>query len=128
MNSLTEAPADLRGQWKIDLFAFLATALAGLGIWLAVAAAAGSQEAWESDYFYNVGFPCLALVSGLAGFLRPKRPWLWGISTVILQPIALYWGSSFAAFGFTSLFFFIAYGAALAFCAIAGARLRQLRN
>jgi hypothetical protein len=117
-------------QRKIDLMVFVGAAVAGLGIWLAVSAASGKHEAWDSDYFYNVGFPCMAFVSGLAGFLRPARPWLWGIAIVALQPLALYWGRNplEAEFGPIGLFFFAAYAVALAFCAVGGAALRQLRN
>jgi hypothetical protein len=122
--------ADLSRQRKIDLFVFLGAALAGLGIWIAVSAASGTKDAWDSDYFYNVGFPCMAFVSGLAGFLRPTRPWLWGIAVVSLQPVALYWGEHplLGHFRPIGVFFFVAYAVALAFCAVAGARLRQLRN
>jgi hypothetical protein len=130
MTTIAQPAASVGRQRKIDVFVFLATALAGLGIWLAVAGASGTREAWDSDYFYNVGFPCMAFVSGLAGFLRPTHAWRWGIATVILQPVALYWGHSPAQGGFEpiSLFFFVAYAVALAFCAVAGAKLHQLRN
>lgn len=122
--------AESRQQWRIDLGFFLGAAVAGLGIWLAVSAASGKREVWESDYFYNVGFPCMAFVSGAAGFLRPKRPWLWGLATMSLQPIALYWGRNpfHGEFGAIGLFFCAAYAAALAFCAVGGAALRELRN
>ena len=118
---------EARKQWQVDLWFFLGVAVVGLAIWLAVSAVSGKREVWESDYFYNVGFPCLALVSGVAGFLRPNRPWLWGIATVALQPLALYWGHNpfQGGIGAIGLFFFAAYSVALAFCAVGGAGLRQ---
>jgi len=118
---------DARKPWQIDLGFFLGVAVVGLAIWLAVSAVSGKREVWESDYFYNVGFPCLALISGVAGFLRPNRPWLWGIATVALQPLALYWGHNpfHGGIGAIGLFFFAAYSVALAFCAVGGAALRQ---
>ena len=118
---------DARKQWQIDLGFFLGVAVVGLAIWLAVSAVSGKREVWESDYFYNVGFPCLALISGVAGFLRPNRPWLWGIATVALQPLALYWGHNpfHGGIGAIGLFFFAAYSVAFAFCAVGGAALRQ---
>ena len=118
---------DARKQWQIDLGFFLGVAVVGLAIWLAVSAVSGKREVWESDYFYNVGFPCLALISGVAGFLRPNRPWLWGIATVALQPLTLYWGHNpfHDGIGAIGLFFFAAYSVALAFCAVGGASLRH---
>ncbi|MEP6601240.1 MAG: hypothetical protein ABJB49_05450 [Nitrospirota bacterium] len=118
---------EARKQWQIDLVFFLSVAVVGLAIWLAVSAVSGKREVWESDYFYNVGFPCMALVSGVAGFLRPNRPWLWGIATVALQPLALYWGHNpfHGGIGPIGLFFFAAYSVALAFCAVGGAALRH---
>jgi len=118
---------EARKQWQIDLGFFVGVAVVGLAIWLAVSAASGKREVWESDYFYNVGFPCLAFVSGVAGFLRPTRPWLWGIAAVALQPLALYWGHNpfDGGVGAIGLFFFAAYSVALAFCAVGGAALRQ---
>jgi hypothetical protein len=123
-----ESAAKVKQEWKIDLLVFLSAAIAGLGIWLAVTAAAGTREAWDTDYFFNVGFPSMAFVSGLAGFLRPKHAWRWGIATLAFQPIALYWGFRFEEFGIIGLFFFAAYAVALAFCALGGAKLRELRN
>ena len=130
MDVMIESAVDSRTQRRIDLGFFLGAAGAGLAIWLAVSVASGSREVWESDSFYNVGFPCMALVSGIAGFLRPKRPWVWGIATMTLQPIALYWGHNpfHGEFGAIGLFFFAAYAVALAFCAVGGAALRELRN
>jgi hypothetical protein len=130
MTTIAQSGPSLSRQRNIDLIVFLTTALAGLGIWLAVVGASGTREAWDSDYFYNVGFPCMAFVSGLAGFLRPSHAWRWGIAAMILQPVALYWGQgpSQGRFEPIGLFFFLAYAVALAFCAVAGAKLRQLRN
>ena len=118
---------DARKQWQIDLGFFLGVAVVGLAIWLAVSAVSGKIEVWESDYFYYVGFPAMALISGVAGFLRPERPWLWGIAMVALQPFALYWGHNpfHGGIGAIGLFFFAAYSVALAFCAVGGAALRQ---
>ena len=118
---------DARKQWQIDLGFFLGVAVVGLAIWFAVSAVSGKIEVWESDYFYYVGFPAMALISGVAGFLRPERPWLWGIAMVALQPLALYWGHNpfDSGIGAIGLFFFAAYAVALAFCAVGGASLRH---
>jgi hypothetical protein len=118
---------DARKPWQIDLGFFLGVAVVGLAIGLAVSAVSGKIEVWESDYFYYVGFPAMAFISGVAGFLRPNRPWLWGIATVALQPLALYWGHNpfHGGIGAIGLFFFAAYAVALAFCAVGGAALRE---
>ena len=108
-----------------DVVLFLAAALAGLLIWLGIAAAGGRKEAWDSEYFSTLGLPVMALVSGLAGYLRPGRPWVWGIATVILQPIALYRGGDLGPFGPLGLVFFGIFAVALTVCAMLGSFLRR---
>lgn len=108
-----------------DFYIFVIAATAGLAIWLSISALSGEREAWDSSYFVTIGYPCMALVSALAGFAQPRHPWLWGFATVAFQPIALYWGHNplEGQFGPLGLLFFAAFAVILSFCAMAGGAL-----
>ena len=56
----------------------LIAALAGAGLWLALAALGGRAEAWDSPLYFPVGLPLAILVAALLGALAPVRAWRWG--------------------------------------------------
>ncbi len=59
---------------------YAAALMSGLLVWIAVSAAAGRREAWDSTWYFSVGIPFLCLVSMLLGFLAPDRSWRWGVA------------------------------------------------
>lgn len=91
---------------KKKIAIFLATAIAGLAIWPGIAALTGEQEPWDSALFFLGGIPAMLLVSALAGFIEPERPWLWGIAVISLQTIALFSAGEFGPLALVGLFFF----------------------
>jgi len=107
---------------------FLVTAVAGLAIWLIIAAVSGKNEAWDSDYFYIVGIPAMLIVSGTAGFIEPVQPWLWGIAVVSFQPIALFFRAELGPLALVGLFTFGIFAVLCMGSAYAGASLRQWRR
>jgi hypothetical protein len=61
----------------------------GLAVWITINNISGTVEAWDSKYYYLPGLPIMFAASALAGYIEPQRVWIWGISIVILQPVAL---------------------------------------
>jgi hypothetical protein len=53
------------------------SAAAGFLTWLVFAAFAPSREAWDLGAWWLIALPGLALLSGVLGFLVPRRVWRW---------------------------------------------------
>jgi len=66
-------------------FAGALAALAGLGYWAAVSAAAGGIEPWDAPAFETVAFPGALALSALLGALAPSRAWAWGGIVMMAQ-------------------------------------------
>jgi len=56
----------------------LIAALAGAGLWLALAAVGGRVEAWDSPLYFPVGLPLAVVAAAVLGALAPRRAWRWG--------------------------------------------------
>ena len=65
---------------KKDYWLYLLAMAGGAVIWALVAAAAGKEEAWDSDMYFSIGIPVTCLISLVFGFVQPIRPWRWGIA------------------------------------------------
>jgi hypothetical protein len=70
---------------KSDRWLYLAAALAGAAIWIAVVWASGRREAWDSGLYFAVAIPSVCLVSAVLAFFRPERSWRWGVLPVVGQ-------------------------------------------
>ena len=68
---------------------FSVAAFLGLIVWTSISFLTGKSEAWDSKYYYMLGFPFLMVVSGVLGFLAPNHPWRWGVAVMVLQPVVL---------------------------------------
>ncbi len=77
-------------------FTFLATTLTGLVLWALsrpmVAGALFGSQAYE--VFFSGPFlvffgplPLAVLVAAIAGYVSPRRFWLWGLAVVLLRPV-----------------------------------------
>jgi len=64
---------------KADRFLHLVALLAGAAIWIAISAATGRREAWDSGAYFSVGMPAVCVLSFVLGFARPARSWRWGV-------------------------------------------------
>ena len=76
MQRLASSPAGIR----------LALAATGLVVWVALSIVGGFsasgpgfrlREAWDTEAYFYVGVPLMALAVAAAGFLRPERAWRW---------------------------------------------------
>ena len=65
----------------------LAAGLAVCGgvIWGSLAAASGRTEAWDTGLYFSIAMPALCLLAFACGFLRPERPWRWGVAPFVGQ-------------------------------------------
>ena len=57
--------------------AFLAAAVAGAGGWAAISVATGRREAWDSEAYFGLFLPALAILIAWLGFLSPRGAWRW---------------------------------------------------
>ena len=109
-----------------ERYIYLVTSLIGLGIWVGVSYHSGQPEAWDSGLFYGIGVGVMMLTAAIAGYAEPAAPWRWGISMVVLQPLALILMSNAGAVMLFGLLLF----AVLAFlcmgAAVTGAGLKRL--
>jgi hypothetical protein len=64
---------------KRDHWLYLASAIGGAAIWIAISAATGRREAWDSDLYFTLGIPAVCVLSLVLGFAEPTRPWRWGV-------------------------------------------------
>ena len=61
----------------------------GIAIELGIEAVSGRGEAWDSDYYWMLGVPIVALVSLLIGFIAERRDWLWAAAIVPSQVVTM---------------------------------------
>ncbi|MBP1657644.1 MAG: hypothetical protein H6Q31_2245 [Bacteroidetes bacterium] len=62
---------------KRELLIFAITAVVGLAVWVGIAIVSGREEAWDSSLFFTIGLPVMLCASGIAGYIEPRRFWLW---------------------------------------------------
>jgi len=60
-----------------DRSAYTAAAAAGALGWLAVTYASGRREAWDSEWYFGLLLPALAVLVAWLGFLAPRHAWRW---------------------------------------------------
>ena len=106
---------------------FLTVSLAGLAVWLGIQGVSGSSEAWDSDLFFLIGLPSMWVVTAVAGFLQPKRWWLWGVAVVFLQAVVLFLQSPAGPLWIVGLAFSGVLAATCTISALVGKTVRERR-
>lgn len=74
---------------KNESLAFAASALAGLGVCLAITWVTGKKEAWDASAYYSVGIPVMCAFIFVLGYLFPIKPWRWTLSMAVGQSAAV---------------------------------------
>lgn len=113
---------------KREIIVFAITAVVGLAVWVGIAIVSREAEAWDSYLFFVPGLPIMMCASGVAGYMKPERFWLWGIAVVSLQPVALLYKSIVGPLFVVGLFTFGVFAGLGVAGAWVGAKLKQKRK
>ena len=70
--------------------AFLVAAVAGAVGWAAIGAATGRREAWDSEAYFGLFLPGIAILIAWLGFLAPRGAWLWAFGPFAAQAIVAF--------------------------------------
>lgn len=65
------------------------SAISGVSIWISISFITGTDEAWDSFFYYRYGLPLMFFITGVLGFLVPIRVWRWGVTIMASQAIFL---------------------------------------
>lgn len=65
---------------KKDYWLYGVAVLSGVLVWIVVSAVSGRSEAWDSHWYFSVGYPFICAVSMALGYLAPARSWRWGLA------------------------------------------------
>lgn len=105
---------------------YVMTSLIGLGVWLGVSLYSGQIEAWDSDLYYGLGIGVMMLTAGTAGYVEPGMSWRWGISVVILQPLAMMLMSDAGPLMIVGLILFAVFALLCMGAAVLGAAVKEM--
>ena len=59
--------------------------LAGALVWGVVSAVSGRKEAWDSSWYFSIGYPAICLMAFAMGFFVPKWSWCRGATPIAGQ-------------------------------------------
>ena len=70
---------------KKETWFYVIAFLAGALVWGVVSAVSGRKEAWDSSWYFSVGYPAICLMALAMGFFVPKWSWRWGVTPFVGQ-------------------------------------------
>ena len=73
-----------------DRSALAAGALAGAVGWAAISYGTGRREAWESEWYFSLFLPGLAVLVAWLGFLAPRGAWRWAFVPFAAQALVAF--------------------------------------
>jgi hypothetical protein len=73
-----------------DRSAFAAAAVAGAVGWAAITYATGRREAWDSEWYFSILLPGLAILVSWLGFLAPRAAWRWAFVPFAAQAVVAF--------------------------------------
>lgn len=73
------------GLMKRESWSYVAAVLSGVLVWIVVSAVSGRREAWDSSWYFLVGYPLICAVALALGYLAPVRSWRWGLAPFVGQ-------------------------------------------
>jgi peptidoglycan/LPS O-acetylase OafA/YrhL len=100
-------------------------AAAGVIGWLAISQLAHRSEAWDSDLYFSIFIPAVAIIVGGLGFLAPHRAWRWGFMPFASQAVLAFLQNPSANMLPLGLVVFAVYGAICSVPASLGGALRR---
>ena len=66
---------------SFNVIAVLTAAL----VWIVISVVSGSREAWDSSWYFSVGYPLICVVSLTLGYFAPIQTWRWGVAPFVGQ-------------------------------------------
>ena len=70
---------------KKEPWFYIAALASGILVWIALSAATGRKEAWDSPWYFSAGIPVMCAVSMVLAFFAPVRSWRWGVTPLAGQ-------------------------------------------
>ncbi len=67
--------------------AFVLAAVAGAVGWLAITVTSGRREAWDSEFYFGLFLPAIAILVAWLGFLSPRGAWRWAVVPFAAQAL-----------------------------------------
>jgi hypothetical protein len=74
--------------WYRPLWAAATTTGIGAAAWIFIALAGGRREAWDSELYFVLAIPAIALTAAIVSFLVPQRFWRWAMLPFAGQALA----------------------------------------
>lgn len=107
----------------IDLLVLLILAASGLALWLWLESLTDA-EAWDHPSFWSIVLPAMAVLSAVAGLLRPNAAIWVGLALVVPQAISLFATSGAGPLAIVGLIFFAVFAGGFTMIARIAASLR----
>ena len=54
-------------------------------VWIVISAVSGIKEAWDSSWYFSLGYPLICAVSLVLGYFTPVRTRRWGVAPFVGQ-------------------------------------------
>jgi hypothetical protein len=71
------------------LWASLVTLGVGAATWIVVTWFGGRREAWDSELYFVVAMPMIAVTAGIVSYMVPVRTWRWAMFPFAAQAIVM---------------------------------------
>ena len=76
--------------WYRPLWATATTMGVGVISWAYIAWAGGRREAWDSELYFVLAIPAIALTAAIVSFFVPQRFWRWAMLPFAGQALAAF--------------------------------------
>ncbi len=108
-----------------DRFAFIIASVAGAVGWLTITYATGRREAWDSEWYFGLFMPAIAVLVAWLGFLTPRHPWRWAFGPFAAQALVAVAQNPTGSLLPVGLLVFAVFGAICAVPALVGSAMRR---
>ena len=108
-----------------DRAAYTIAALAGAIGWIVISLLSGRREAWDSEVYFGLFLPLIAVLVAWLGYLAPRRAWRWAFVPVGGQALAAFIQNPTANLMPLGLIVFAVFGAVCVVPALMGAAMRR---